>query len=90
MATGRSLAPYATMCIIFAMLVMMAISEAATHSPAPSAHSGHGAPAPSPHSRTGSQNGPSSVAVDVAPHFFISLLFAPLASILLSSLSLLF
>lgn len=87
MATGRSLAPYATICTIFAMLVMMGISEAATHSPAPSAHSGHGAPAPSPHSRTGTQSGPSSVAADVAPHFFVSLLFASLTLILSSSLS---
>ncbi|CAL5368429.1 unnamed protein product [Camellia sinensis] len=76
MATGRlSLAPIASVCVIFfAVLVLAGLSEGA-QSPTM-------APAPSPHSGGGGGGGSSpSAAGAFAPHLFMSMLFASLAFI---------
>ncbi|KAF5961664.1 hypothetical protein HYC85_002873 [Camellia sinensis] len=78
MATGRlSLAPIASVCVIFfAVLVLAGLSEGAqspTMAPAPSPHSGGGG---------GGGGGSSpSAAGAFAPHLFMSMLFASLAFI---------
>ncbi|CAK9138529.1 unnamed protein product [Ilex paraguariensis] len=66
MATSRSLA---SVCIIFAMVLLMGTSEGATLSPSP---------APSPHVPPSGHN---SAAADFSPHCFMSMIFASIALI---------
>ncbi|KAL6994426.1 hypothetical protein U1Q18_012529 [Sarracenia purpurea var. burkii] len=81
MATGRGrrwpFPPFASVCVIFAVLVLTVLSEGAHHSPTP-------APAPAPAPGPGGHGGtsPSAAPGVFSPHFFISTLFASLAFIL--------
>ena len=84
MASGRPLAPFAVVCVIFAMLVLAGVSDGHGHEghhsmtpapapgPAPSSHGGHGGSSPST---------PPSAAGGFSPHLFMSTLFASLAFI---------
>ncbi|GFY83083.1 hypothetical protein Acr_02g0013230 [Actinidia rufa] len=88
MASGRPLAPFAAVCVIFAMLVLAGLSDGHRHDghhsmtpapapapapgPASSSHGGHGGTSPST---------PPSAAGGFSPHLFMSTLFASLAFI---------
>ncbi|GMP30158.1 hypothetical protein CsSME_00004948 [Camellia sinensis var. sinensis] len=68
MATARPLAPFAAVCVIFAMLVLAGLSDG-THSPT-------AAPAPSPHISPSGGTTHSSATAGFPPHLFVSTLFA--------------
>lgn len=79
MASRRLLIQLGSIYLIYTMLALLGISEAATHEPAPSPHVHSPVPAPS---NTGSTGGGTGAAADCPSHLFAMTVLASLAFLL--------